>query len=405
MMKKETKISDINELLIFFLIYSGYLKVLFYKYETFVFYIQYGVLGITLIYSLIKIFRIKIWKFTNVHLFFLLFAYSFFLSKIYSNSVVYSQIKFQNMFLTVIYCICLYICVYDCDIDRILRFIVNANILIIIIYATINYRDIINAFSTSFRFGNDAGDNPIWVGRFCLDTFFIMLYTNLCRKEHLRVWHIIEYLLLLLLIFLTGSKANWLALIIGSAVLSLLFSSNHGKKIKFIKYLFFLCIAVIVLFVAFRTQITNFIYSRFSFSLIDAPGYRVHTYRYALRHFSDRLWMGHGLGSWATYYSLKDVTSYPHNIVLESLFECGILNTIFLLGFIIATIKKGVRLKGTGRAILILFISNLIYAMFSGSLSEGNRGIYLFAMIVAACYSSRKENKKYYTIMYNSPYQ
>ena len=390
-----------NDVIIFFLIYSGYIKVLFYDYEIIVTYFQYGLLGITLVYSAVKAIQISRWRIISSHWLFIAFAATFFFSRIYTNSIIYSSEKFQNMFLTVIYCLCLYICSYGRDLDSLMKGIARINIIIIFAYAIMNYRDILSAFTGSTRFGNDVGDNPIWVGRFCMDTFFIMLFYHLSGKERVYIWRGIEYAVILLLVFTTGSKANWLALIIGTFVLALIFMSDRKKRQNFIKYLVLILIVTIIVFIFFRHQIMSYLYSRFYFSLIDSPGYRVNMYKYAIKHIPERLWFGHGLGSWAIKYTHLDATSYPHNIFLESMFECGIINTFCLVAFIVVTIKKGFRIEEGKRILFVLFISNFVYSIFSGSLSEGNRGLYLYAVMMVGYYIDEK-TKKYYRIIYKA---
>ena len=70
---------------------------------------------------------------------------------------------------------------------------------------------------------------------------------------------------------------------------------------------------------------------------------RIEYLKFVWNHFDDTFlfaFFGHGCGSFGYYFTGEDVVLYPHNIIMEIIFEFGLLGlTIFVL-FLISSIKK-----------------------------------------------------------------
>lgn len=105
------------------------------------------------------------------------------------------------------------------------------------------------------------------------------------------------------------------------------------------------------------------------------------------------LLLGYGLGSWPLYIGFPDEQRYPHNIILEIIFETGIIGLILftvLVGYAMYAVVTGWRqTKQTEYiALFALFAYMLVNAFISGDLNE-NR--YLFAIIGLMAYSPRHQ--------------
>ena len=102
------------------------------------------------------------------------------------------------------------------------------------------------------------------------------------------------------------------------------------------------------------------------------------------------LLFGEGLGSWPVLvYHEADGQYYPHNLVLEVLFELGLVGIVLigaLLGYAVVTLFRDWRAheESTHLFLVILFIYMLANVMVTGDLNE-NR--YLFAIVGAMAYS------------------
>jgi O-antigen ligase len=92
--------------------------------------------------------------------------------------------------------------------------------------------------------------------------------------------------------------------------------------------------------------------------------------------------IGHGVGSWPVLYRGKDISSYPHNLVLEVLVEFGLVGFTLLAAVIALACSRvslaRLRAEPALMAAAMLAISTFLYAMTTGDLTD-NRP--LFAML------------------------
>lgn len=92
---------------------------------------------------------------------------------------------------------------------------------------------------------------------------------------------------------------------------------------------------------------------------------------------------GHGLGSWPVLYGMGDLQQYPHNMILEVLFELGIIGlgllSALLLYVTANTFFEWSRHRGPIPIVIgVLFVYMLMNTMVTGDLNE-NR--FLFALV------------------------
>jgi O-antigen ligase len=101
-----------------------------------------------------------------------------------------------------------------------------------------------------------------------------------------------------------------------------------------------------------------------------------------LQLWAEQPLVGQGIGSWPVLYLGEDISSYPHNLILEVLVEFGLVG-FMLLAAIIAVAWSRVTLERLRAepalmAAAMLCISTFLYSMTTGDLSDNRT---LFAML------------------------
>ena len=119
---------------------------------------------------------------------------------------------------------------------------------------------------------------------------------------------------------------------------------------------------------------------------------RSHHYMFVLQNWWKRPILGRGSGSFAVDAFDQDVPAWPHNIILEAMYETGLIGTVALLGFLWTTIRtgrRGLKLAATPTdrfLALAGFIAFLLFMMESMAHwdIDGARFLFLFAGILHA---------------------
>jgi len=98
--------------------------------------------------------------------------------------------------------------------------------------------------------------------------------------------------------------------------------------------------------------------------------------------------IGNGLGSFAVIYFSQDSQSYPHNILLEALFELGIVGLIILLVLIGYSLYGSLPKKANGSSVLNILLFVLFIYMFlnAGVTGDFNENRYFFAVVGLMAY-------------------
>ena len=125
----------------------------------------------------------------------------------------------------------------------------------------------------------------------------------------------------------------------------------------------------------------------FSGSLGASAGARVTWMREALDGWVDAPVVGHGLGSWPVLLDMKDARGYPHNLLLETGFEGGLVGVALLAALCALALRTSMRagpLRTPTRVFaLLLFVNTLLNAMVSGDVSD-NRVVFVAVGLLAA---------------------
>lgn len=382
--------------ILYLLLQYGYIDLLFNS--KIINYVQYiGVLFACFITTTILISNKKIKIHKVVGLVFIFTIWIIFTST-YSISEIYSRQKIINYFIGIIYFLIGYVvCIANYKnniISNLANFTIKINTVIICIYILININYILNSVLLGNRVGNES-INPIWIARICCETImYILTFSKMGKSSYISMCMIFS------LAIVTGSKGPIISLIV--AFIYYLFKMNNSKidNTILLKKLIYIIIVSLVLGIIIFNVFggSEFIKNRFTIEsiFINAEGYRVNRYFRTWEMIKDNILIGNGFGSWPVLYSGIDKIDYPHNIILELWSETGIIGLGLFTSIIMYAIKK---IKNSSRefnAISSIFIMNLVMAMFSGSIAEGNRSIYTYLGIICAMRVFEKSKHKNY---------
>jgi len=264
----------------------------------------------------------------------------------------------------------------------------------IVIWYLFNYGlNRIDIGSQDFRLDLKTGLNPIVIGQYF--GFSILSFIFLSRfKKKTKVFRLLlggVIGILIILIFLTGSKGPMLAL---GFSLVLPYVIARGFRVKFtLKFIFF----VIVMLVFFLylispllqggnpSALSTFIQRRFldtgdtSGSISGRMIYLSIAFKHILSRSPLQMIFGNGLGDFGFVFDDRFQANYPHNIFVELLYEEGLLGMGLFLFLIYSVIrinfKQGRRLfsyKYEGTTLyyfLSLFYFSLFASMTSGDIA------------------------------------
>lgn len=247
--------------------------------------------------------------------------------------------------------------------------------------------------------------NPIWTGRILGETTIIVSYL-LQRK--LKFFKYLLITVFILNIISTGSKGPLFSLILSIFLVHLLRYRFKIKKNIFLKNYIKAMLAICGLFLFFKYIVLNlfnneFLIDRFIISNSESSyGSRSRTYLFALAldYFMYKPIFGNGLGSFGFLLNGYDVREYPHNILLETLSEMGLIGLFLLLIPVVLTIKKYIKYikyyhNDTYLSLLMtLFIYYFFNSLVSGDLAFYNSKFYLFMIFMNYYVIQMSKSKK-----------
>lgn len=261
--------------------------------------------------------------------------------------------------------------------NQVAYFFLISNILFLILF----YQTFGNPFEvviTSHTRLKDEETNPITFSRYLGFASFFVIYLffnkrNLLLKISLGVLFLISLTYMLL----SGSKGPVFAFIIAVVVLSLLLNKNLINKI-------YILIGLAAAFMyglnkLLLSDLSNFIEKRY----VENEG----SYDARLNLFTNSLELiertnifyflfGFGSGDYAIFSLGRDIRSYPHNLLIEILFEYGILGLLLFIIFIYNSLK-GWR-KFSSDKIYSYFLALWVYTGLNSMVSGDIYGNFLF---------------------------
>lgn len=317
-------------------------------------------------------------KFTEIFIFITVLSFLSFVITSF-NHINYAGIyKIGIFYVTLTYCL-----FFVASIKRIEMFLKGylLSSIVFFILLMINF----NGFTVDDRI-NTENMNPIWIGRLAGFSIIILIFLKKLRFKYIYI------LLCTFIILFSGSKGPILALL-----LVLLISKFISAKVKIFTFLF-LSILFVSLYNTNESVKLLFDYrlltfnpnSEYLFERIE--GDRLDIYFVSIpnffNNFSENFFntiFGYGLNNSVYLYKSTFISDrwYPHNIMLEILFEYGILGFfIFIYLFVKALkiIKSSIAFYG----IIFFFIC----AQFSG---DNPLNWMLFFFIIYAFYNKKIE--------------
>jgi len=192
----------------------------------------------------------------------------------------------------------------------------------------------------------------------------------------------------------TGTRSSFVALVAMAALLPLFVGRGGRGKATFV-ILVAIPLAAIAGFILIQssgprlTRWEHLTSADRTDYLVESRG---HHYMFVLQNWWKKPVLGHGSGSFAVDAFDKDEPTWPHNIILEALYEAGLVGAIALSGFLWILIRTGRRgLKAAitppDRFLLLAsFVSFLLFMMESMAHwdLDGARFLFLFSGILHA---------------------
>lgn len=229
----------------------------------------------------------------------------------------------------------------------------------------------------------------------------LFLFFKILRLK--KMSHFLLYLLLIIFVFLSGSRQALLLAILG-AILILLFSSKDAvKKLKNIYVIFFLIVIVynLLVNVPLLYEIVGYRLETLILTLFGAESatesdqIRNLMVSSGINLIKDRPFLGYGLGGFA---KVSGLGVYSHNNYIELLVGIGIVGTVIYYYIYIYIIKQLYSIRNI--SVAIPFLSVMIVLLIIELALVSHADIF-WPIIVALAYSavnilSRKTNGSHY---------
>lgn len=293
-----------------------------------------------------------------------LFVYYSLFTLFYTKSPYYGLSKTLNLFLFIVSCYLVLSLLRKIEFIKIIKYCIYLITALAVIYISIN---IASGFQS--RVGL-LGAGSITTGRLFAFACIFSIYFIVILKEKRFIY---ICLLLTIAVFLSGSRGNFLFLLISLVAPWAL--NNIKILIKMflgLSFLFF-----IVYFFSLHEKIPFF----YRYTLLLEGGgesilIRFDAYRLAFELFKDNFMLGIGSGSYSYYTLGYDSIDYPHNVLIEIAAELGFVG-LFLFFIIISLSFIAVR---KNIVVLPLFVFYFLISMGSGDLFDA-RLIFVIPLI------------------------
>lgn len=214
--------------------------------------------------------------------------------------------------------------------------------------------------------------NPIWLSRiaFSLSIMSIFgIHNGKTLKKIIRIAIVIVTSFLGIITYSRGPFVAFLAVL----MIALIPRLRKGRFRISITLLIFLTILLLLITVSWypliNFEISRSLQYRFSIQQIVNSG-RINLWRYVFSKIElNSIFLGNGP------YKFSSDLKYPHNIILEMLYETGILGLLSFIFFVFSTIKRRRDMIFT-----LVFIFYLICALFSGDLNSNFQLFWIAAL-------------------------
>jgi O-antigen ligase len=226
--------------------------------------------------------------------------------------------------------------------------------------------------------------------------FVITVYTSV----PLRIASLIFILLSIIGVIRTGSRGPFVGLVL--VWLAGILACRKGTSKTWLPLIIaIIYITMVVSFIKLPEAVVQRITRMWGGAEIakESAQSRTVLFSWTIQRFFERPIFGHGTGAYAVDYTGVDVRAYPHNMILELLYEQGLVGAVVLSMFLWLIFRrwrrasKSVQLYGLGIDVFrtvhiagLMFLFTFLQAMKSGDI-DGNRFMFLCAGMVVAAYS------------------
>jgi len=328
---------------------------------------------------------------------FFVFIVTYLVAASYSPSSIAVKTIITSTVINVVFIVLVYLIAHEIDIGKFVSFSVIINVLMVCAYLVFNANLILTYLRLSHRLESLSLPNPIWVARFVGDTILLAWMQYWCTKtKKARKIAIISLIPLLIMLLISGSKGPVVAIAIATLYYWVFKTTNSNGKIKLI---FGLILLLAVAFCAVTFLDFSRINGYFRFdSIFDLRrGSRLHSYFYALAMIPKSIFKGYGLGSWGIMYYGEDSYYYPHNIVLEILFESGLIAFIpFMVMYIRFFVNNKIKTIPYAYVMSCMTVYYLVCSLFSGGLMSGNKNVFIFWVVTLTTLKERTQKYNMY---------
>lgn len=249
------------------------------------------------------------------------------------------------------------------------------------------------------------GGGPITLAR--LTGFATIACVGLAMQHNWRKLLLLNGFLLLVITFMTGSRAPALFLVLVLLIIPLVSSVNGNSRRQVAPLVILILLAALLAFPAWNFAIDHQLSFAERFALLTSNdkgvsvGAREDFYGAALDISRQAGGAAQGIGSWPILYYGRDFQAYPHNVFLEILVEQGILALMVFILFLMTVVAsllaklKSRSTQGQDLSMCIIGFLSLLFALMvaqtSGDLYD-NRFIWFFAGICLACVSLNRQD-------------
>lgn len=300
---------------------------------------------------------------------FLFFFFSFF-SLLYTKSFFYGLDKTLNLFLYFLIFLAYCSIFNKSEILKILTYMMYIILPMAIIYIFIN---IISGFDS--RIGL-FGAGSITTGRIFSFACIVSIYLFLQERKNI---YSIFFLFFIIAVFLSGSRGNFIFLIV-ALVFPWMFN-NFKLFFKIFTFFFFF----FSFFFYFKLYENIPFFYRYSL-LLEGGGesilIRFEAYRLALTLFYEHFFFGVGTGGYSFYTLGRDSIDYPHNIFLEIAAELGFIGLVLFFGLCVATFFSSIK----NTLVLSLLVFYMLASSGSGDLFDARL---IFVLPLLCCILKR----------------
>jgi len=226
--------------------------------------------------------------------------------------------------------------------------------------------------------------------------FAIMAHTS----KRLRIASLVSIALMIAGIIITASRGPFMGL--GFTWLVAIFICRKGVSKAWLP---FVAGAIAIGLVVSFTKLPEIITARIAtvwksgYHMKEAAYARTEMFVWTASRFAERPFLGHGTGAFAIDRGGQDIRAYPHNILLESLYEQGLVGAVIVSLFLWLIFRRWRQASrfvylyeldiGTFQIVHIaglLFLFLVTQAMKSGDVN-GNRFMFFCAGLVIAVFS------------------